>query len=152
MGFRIEPIHLQPVFSRYLAIWLTSLHLLSLLVLWRLQLHTVLKVFLSLLLLSYFIWQVRHHLLRTTAKAIKQIQLESDGNWWLILNDGSKLSGELLPESFVKPWLVVLNFRTGSWFSTSSMLLLPDSLDPDVARRLRIHLLQHEFAQHERPA
>ena len=145
-------MRLQPVFSRLLACWLISLHLLGLLVLWQLQLHLLLKVALSLFLLAYFIWQVRHHLLRNTRSAIREVLLDADGTWRLILNKGTKIEGELLPESFVKPWLVVLNFRTGSWFSTSSMLLPPDSLDPDVARRLRIHLLQHEFSQHERPA
>ena len=142
MVYRIDPIRLQPTFSRYLACWLVVLHLLTLLVVWLLQLLLLFKVTLSLLLLTCFIWQMRHHLLRSTRNAIKEVVLESDGSWWLIVNDGTKLQAELLPESFVKPWLVVLNFSAGWLFSTRSMILPPDSLDPEVARKLRIHLLQ----------
>lgn len=118
------------------------LHLLALLVLWQMQWNLVFKFTLSLILVCYFIWQIRYHLLRNTRSAIREVLLETNGAWWLINNNGTKMQGKLLPESFVKPWLVVLNFRTGSWFSTKSLILPPDSLDPDVARRLRVHLLQ----------
>ncbi|MEN8177816.1 MAG: protein YgfX [Pseudomonadota bacterium] len=147
MGSRIEPIRLQPAFSRYLTFWLTTLHLLGLLVLWQLQLHLLFKVSISLFLLSYLIWQVRHHLLRNTRSAIREVLLDADGSWWLIVNNGAKIEGKLLPKSFVKPWLVVLNFRTGPLFSARSVVLPPDSLDPDLARRLRIHLLQTGTAE-----
>ena len=142
MGHRTDPIRLLPGFSRVLAIWLITIHLLVMGVLWQMQWIVVVKLTLSVLLLGYLIWQVHFHLLRSSAGSMREVLLDSDGNWWLIFNDGTKLQGKLLPESFVKPWLVVLRFKTGAWLSTKSLILPPDSLDRDVARRLRIHLLQ----------
>ena len=149
---KIDSLRLQPVFSRFLTVWMVVLHLLGLLVLWQLQLHALLKISLSLLLLTYFIWQVRYHLLRSTTNAIKEVQLESDGSWRLTFNDGAELAAELLPNSFVKPWLIVLNFSSGSSFFPTSIVLPPDSLEPDLARRLRIHLLQKHAARHDASA
>ena len=104
------------------------------------------KIYISLVLLVYLIWQVRRQLLRTTAKSIREVRLEADGSWRLTLNDGVDLPVELLPESLVHTRLLVLNFRSGSRWSSRSLVLPSDSLSPDLARRLRVHLLQQAVA------
>ena len=144
MENRIEPLLLRPAFSRMLTIWLLALHLPGLLVLWQLQMPWLIKLSLGLLQMFYLYWQIRRHLLRNTPQAIREVRLDADGAWWLITHSGARLRAELLPDSFVKPWLLVLNFRTGSRVFTRSIILPSDSLDPDLARRLRIHLLQFE--------
>jgi hypothetical protein len=65
----------------------------------------------SLALLGYLMWQLQLHLLRRNDTAILEAVVASDGIWHLTLKSGVELSGELLPDSFVKPWLMVLGFR-----------------------------------------
>jgi toxin CptA len=62
-----------------------------------------------------------------------------DGAWSLIRGDGRERDGRLLGSTYVSPALVVLNFRCGRW-RTASLVLLPDNLEPDLLRRLRVRL------------
>ena len=62
-----------------------------------------------------------------------------DGAWSLIQGDGRERDGRLLGSTYVSPALVVLNFRCGRW-RTPSLVLLPDNLEPDLLRRLRVRL------------
>lgn len=137
-----ERLRLQPSFSIYLALWLCMLHVFALGAVWTLPLHPIAKLTLSLLLIMYLAWQVRHHLLRNSKNAIREVVFEPIEGWWLIDADGSKRHVRLLPQSLVSPWLVVLSFSSGSWSMSRSLVLLPDNLDREVARKLRIHLLQ----------
>lgn len=60
-----------------------------------------------------------------------------DGRWRLRRRDGVEQEARLLPDSYVHPWLTVLNFRAARRCS----LVLPwDSLDPETFRRLRVRL------------
>jgi len=64
---------------------------------------------------------------------------EPDGTWTLTLVSGKQVEARLLPSTFVTPGLSVLNLRRGRWRSCA-MVLLPDTLDPDLLRRLRVRL------------
>lgn len=58
---------------------------------------------------------------------------------WLIREAGQECPAELLPSSFVTPWLAILNFRTTRG-RTLSVPLLMDCVDGDSFRRLRVRL------------
>lgn len=68
----------------------------------------------------------------------------------LEIRDGDKLSfqtrrgewreGTLLGSSFVSPYLTVLNFRTEGNLLARHVVILPDSVDADEFRRLRVRL------------
>ncbi len=146
-----EAIRLRPKVSWYLAGWLGGLHLLSQLVLLRLPGDPLARGALSALLILYLIWQVRHHLLRTTRRAIREVLLDTDGRVWLLRKDSCKTAVEVSAESFVTPWLLVLVFKTDQRFNPSSLILPPDSLDSEVARRLRMHLLQKGISVQKEP-
>ena len=64
---------------------------------------------------------------------------EPDGTWTLILVSGQQIEARLLPSTFVTPGLLILNLRYGHRRSRA-MVLLPDTLDPDLLRRLRVRL------------
>ncbi|MGB2942345.1 MAG: protein YgfX [Candidatus Macondimonas sp.] len=70
-------------------------------------------------------------------------QLEAE-RWQLRRADGWEGEARLLPSSLVTPALMVLNFRFPGvwqpWRRGQSLCLLPDSLDRDSARRLRVFL------------
>jgi len=137
-----ETLHLRPVVSRYLAPWLGLTHTTTFIVLWQLQLTMNTKVLLSLGLLVYLVWQIRHHLLRRNGNAIVEAVMESDGLWYLVLQSGQQKQAELQPYSFVRPWLMILNFSTGGGCGSLNLILMPDSLDRELARKLRIRLMQ----------
>jgi hypothetical protein len=46
----------------------------------------------------------------------------------------------LHPSTYVHPWLVVLNFRLADRRRLRSLVLLPDTLDADSFRHLRLRL------------
>lgn len=52
---------------------------------------------------------------------------------------GEQAEARLLPSTFVAPGLLVLNFRRGRR-RFLAMVLLPDTLDPDLLQRLRVRL------------
>ena len=67
-----------------------------------------------------------------------QLVLNQAGEWWLILSSGNTVPVVLKPMAFVHPLLVVLVFKDGS--AAYSVILTPDTVDPDTFRRLRVRL------------
>jgi len=142
MNSHPETLHLRPVTSHYLALWLGLTHLTAMIVLWQLHWAISAKVLLSLCLLAYLLWQIRHYLLLHSGNAIIEAVMESDELWRLTLQSGAQKQLELLPYSFVRPWLMILNFSSGTIFSSLHLILFPDSLDRELARKLRVRLRQ----------
>jgi hypothetical protein len=64
---------------------------------------------------------------------------ESD-EWVLALRDGSQYETQLLPSTYVSPWLVVLNFGKAENQRARSVTLFRDALDEETFRRLRVRL------------
>lgn len=83
-----------------------------------------------MLLLSYF--------LRYKTSACKRIVWQSGNNWLLTTGDVTS-KAVLLPETLVSFWLVILLFRFEDG-RRCSVLICPDSVHPDVFRRLRVRL------------
>jgi hypothetical protein len=106
-----------------------------------------LKLCASALLGGYLVWQIRQHLLRNTRSAVKEVLYEPGEGWWLVEGNGVKRQVRLSPQSFVSPWVVVLSFSAGAWSMPRSLVLLPDNLDREVARKLRILLRQLRAAK-----
>ena len=70
---------------------------------------------------------------------LRELVWQADGHWCLIQGDGRQREGSLLGSTYVSPALVVLNFRCGRW-QYRSLVLMPDNLEPDLLRRLRVRL------------
>ncbi len=103
-------------------------------------------------------------------EAIVTVEWRADGSWWLRTRDGEEREARLLADSYVHPWLTVLNFRVlrsmrfaGSphpasmasvlgrfqWLRATlrfvcgrrcSVVLLPDSVGRECLRQLRVRL------------
>lgn len=80
--------------------------------------------------------------LRVRSKAIVAVQWRGDGSWRLRTRDGEEREARLLADSYVHPWLTVLNFRVSGcvYGRRCSLVLLPDSLEPERFRQLRVRL------------
>ncbi len=81
----------------------------------------------------------RHVLLRTPG-AIRLLLWAEDDRWQLHTAGRRESEARLLPSSFCHPQLVVLNFARHDRRGWCSVVLLPDSLDADTMRRLRVRL------------
>lgn len=93
----------------------------------------------ALILLSLWYTLSRWGLLRHN-RAVTALLWDDLGEWKLFSRDRKETAVRLEPDSFVSPGWVVLNFSAidapGRW----SVVLLPDSLDGESFRRLRVRL------------
>ncbi len=143
-----EAIQISPRLSLTLGVWVVTAHLVAT---WAVLLLIEVTLWLKLLMLGMlalsFVIETRRHIFHRGAASIREARWVSDGKWHLQLRDGSSTEAELLPSSFVKPWLVVLHFRCVGVPRRRSLVLLADSLDRAAARRLRVRLLQGRARQ-----
>lgn len=65
--------------------------------------------------------------------------LEEEG-MVVVRRDGTHLPCRILPGGLVTPWLTVLNLQPQEGRSMLSVVLLPDSLDAESFRHLRVSL------------
>ena len=93
-----------------------------------------------MVLTLFFMLALRRHLLCEGRSAVREAWVNRDGDWQLMLGNGETLQASLLPDSFVKPWLMVLRFKSGRYSLAKSMVLFPDSLEKPVSRKLRVYL------------
>lgn len=82
-------------------------------------------------------WQWRR--LRRAAQPVRRIDIDARGAWRLTCGDGRGLDLRLTHAPLVLPWLVALEFRAADG-RRHDLLLLPDMLDADAFRRLRVRL------------
>ena len=130
---------IRPGVSRRLALYLALVHGLSLVVVGLLPLAAAWRLLLGLGVLLSLVLGLGGPIWHRWPWDLAQAAWHGDGRWTLTLGSGREVEGRLLGSTFVSPALVVLNFRSGRW-RTRSLVLLPDNLDPDLLRRLRVRL------------
>lgn len=136
------PTVLRPGFSRLLAGFVLVSHLAALAVTVLLPVAWFWRAGLGLLVLSGLVYQWTMHVRPAQQHALLEAVWEADGTWTLIPVSGTPVTATLLSSTFVGVGLVVLNLRR-SRRRVCSMVLLPDNLDSDLLRRLRVRLRQH---------
>lgn len=135
-----SPLVLEPRRSRYLFIYLFMVHTMALVVLAApINLPLLLRFGIAAAVIISFIRQLGR-------LPPQRLVWEADGEWQLIYADGNVSTGQLRPDSYVSTLLVVLCFRLQSGGS-SSVAILPDMLDPQSMRRLRVRLFQARLAE-----
>ena len=133
------PLRLKPRPSRRLAAYLLVVHCAALAVVLAIPLDWYWRTGLAALVLAGLIFAVAAHVLYLVPWAVREVSWASDGTWWLTLVSGDLVKARLLPSTYVTGRLLVLNFRCGRWWPRA-MVLLPDALDADLLRRLRVRL------------
>lgn len=132
------PIRLRPGSSARLAIGLLIAHggaaLIALLVPWPYWARLLLALFLFGGLIRSLAWHVLHR-----GDAATEAVLQDDGSWTLATGLVEPRPALLASDSLVTAQLTVLVFRLADG-RRRSLLLLPDNLDPDTFRRLRVRL------------
>lgn len=131
---------LELVPSRILFTGLTVCHLLALISLLICDLSVLMTLSLGMLIAFSLVLSYAWHGHRHSRWFVERVTCLADGNWILQTTDGRKHPGRLLDSTYVHPRLVILNFALDG-IARRSVVLLPDSTDPDDLRRLRVRLL-----------
>jgi hypothetical protein len=82
----------------------------------------------------------RCDVLRRDPDSIASLVWKEGNRVHLTLRSGRETGAALRPFVFMQPWLVILHFRRDDG-RTARLVLLPDMLDADTFRRLRVRLL-----------
>jgi toxin CptA len=125
--------------SRYLAAILSIAHGAALVALFPLDLPVWTKAglaFLVLLSLGYHLWRDAW---LSASSAIVSLVLDGD-MIMLVSRGGEQLAGRMLRDTLVTPFLAVLNVMPEGARFSRSMVILPDSLDAESFRQLRVWL------------
>lgn len=78
-------------------------------------------------------------LLRST-RAVVGLEISDDGALSFQTRGGEWREGTLLASSFVSPYLTILNIGTDGRFSARHVVIMPDGIDAEEFRRLRVRL------------
>ena len=125
---------------------LSLAHLSAGALLWPLMLPLTVKLAgIAALALSLAIY-LRHYALRTSPGSITSLALADDMTCTLQTRRGQRIACALLGSSFVAPYLTVLELKPlapARWWhklGAYSVVILPDAIDSEEFRRLRVLL------------
>lgn len=128
---------LQP--SRYFAAMLITAHGITLVALLPLALPIWAKAALTSLMLLSLIHHLRRDAWLSAPSAGVALLLEGD-RVVLTTRGGEQLAGQMLRDSLVTPFITVLNVLPQGTHFARSVVILPDSLDAESFRQLRVRL------------
>lgn len=130
-----QQFKLQP--SRYLAVILIVAHGAALAALFPLTLPAWSKVVLALLMLFGLAYHLRRDAWLSAPSSGTALMLEGD-RVVLSTRGGKQLAGKVLRDSLVTPLITVLNVLPQGARFARSVIILPDSLDAESFRQLRV--------------
>ena len=138
--------------STRLAVMLSFAHLSAIVLLWPLMLPTAVKLTGSALLVVSLVFYLRRYALLRSPDSVSGLELTDDMVCILETQGGERIACALLGSSFVAPYLTVLELKPlkldldaespGRWrrFFSRSVVILPDGIDPEEFRQLRVLL------------
>lgn len=138
LAMTILSIHRKP--SLRLAIILSVAHLVATGLLWSLALPFGIKAIIVVMLAFSLIYYVRQDALLTANNAVVAFELSDDMHCKLVTRSGESTVCDLSGSTFVAPYLTVLNLKPAGKFFTRSVVILPDGIDVEEFRRLRVLL------------
>ncbi|MBL0010540.1 MAG: hypothetical protein IPP22_05050 [Nitrosomonas sp.] len=132
-------IHRKP--SYLLATILTLAHLVTAGLLWFLEITLGIKTVVAFALAFSLIYYLRKDALLAADNAVKFFELSDDMQCRLTTCAGESMTCSILGSStFVAPYLTVLNIKPMGKFFTRSIVILPDGIDAEEFRQLRVWL------------
>jgi len=94
-----------------------------------------------LLAILLSLWRaVRLHISMTHSDAVCAVAWLDAHVCQLRLSSGREIKTRLMPQVFMLPWLVIMHFRSDGG-RVHHLVLLPDMLEREVFRRLRVRLM-----------
>ena len=135
----VIPLALEIKPSRLLAIYVLCVYATAVLVVLILPVSLRMMCGTLLILLLSGVLTYRRRVSLCSCNSIVGLNRNADGTWQLRLTGGATHQASLLPDSYLHPELLVLNFRLGNG-GRRSAVLVRDSADCTSLRRLRVAL------------
>jgi toxin CptA len=129
--------NLQP--SIYFTIALVASHGVALAVLVPLALPLWARILLALLVLISLLYHVWHDAWLLALSSNKTLLLDGD-MILLVARNGDQMTARVLVDSLVTPYITVLNVLPQGSYLARSVIILPDSLNTESFRQLRVWL------------
>jgi toxin CptA len=126
--------------SRILAAVLAAAHAVALSVAVVVTLPDCVKTFLAATILASGGFSILVSAFQRSGNAIVELEIGEGGNVSCRAQGGPWQEAQLLPSSFVAPWLTVLNLRMAGTAAVRHVLILFDNVDEEAFRRLRVLL------------
>ena len=126
--------------SRILAAMLGVAHVTAFAVITIVTLPAWAKVLAGSIIAASCAWSICHAGLLRTAHAIIELVIGEGGRVSCRDRTGTWREARILGSSFVAPWLTVLNLRVEGLRLARHVVILPDNVDADTFRRLRVLL------------
>jgi toxin CptA len=102
------------------------------------------------ILLASFVFYAWRDALRSVSHAIRAVRLSPECACSVQSGQAEWAEAKLLDSSFVAPYLTVLNLRIAGNRLARHVVILPDAVDPDSFRKLRV-LLRWKCGKSEAP-
>ena len=126
--------------SYQLAFILSLAHLATAGLLWLLELPLSIKVIAAAALVFSLIYYLRQDALLTASDAVVVLVLSDEMQCILTTRSDELIVCSILGSTFVAPYLTVLNLQPVGKFFTCSVVILPDGIDVEEFRQLRVWL------------
>lgn len=135
------PVYILSAASRRFAAWSATIHLGAILSLLAANFNWPWKILLLVLVVQSYRSIKDKYYDFTGPGSVTGIYCSENDEWQLAMANGEVQKASLLSPYFVHPQLVVLAFKTGATrWHRRYVILVPDAVDPDSLRRLRVRL------------
>lgn len=136
----IVPLRLELHRSWWLAALLLLMHSGALLIVVLVPLPLWAKGLLGTIVIASATTSLNTHALRRGKHAMVCVIWDGTQQWTLRTAAGEEFTARLLPGSYVAASLVILNFALKGRWRRRSVVILPDALDANSFRQLRVYL------------
>lgn len=126
--------------SRYLAIALILGHLAAIGCVAIVPLALWLKIALVSILVASLMHVLTREAWRIRSSSIVELQCEREGGVLIKLRSGKELEARVLGSSFVAAYLTIVLIKPHASRRVRAVVLLPDALEPELFRQLRVWL------------
>ena len=123
-----------------LVTFLSIAHCVAAGLLWPLLLPMSTKAVIAILLIISLIYYSKQEALLSARSAVVAFELSDDMQCILTTRAGESVVCTILSSTFVAPYMTVLNLKPVGKFLTRGVVILPDGIDAEVFRRLRVLL------------
>lgn len=146
----VEPLYLQPKPSRQLAGFFVLLHVTAAAVLPYLNLPAWSLAFIGLLLAWSLYRNLRLYVLLNTSRSVLRLVWEASGSWRVWDGMGHEHRARLAPDCYVHSRIIILSLHLLDGGGNRAVVLLQDSLERDVLRRLSTRLRTERSRRQDR--
>ena len=131
-------VRLKP--SWYLALWLSAAHAIAIGMVLALPLPIGVKLVTTLVICISLVFYLMRNARLAAPNSIIALEVKEDCTCAIETRSGKRLDCIVLPTSYVSASLTILNLKADGEMLARHVVILPDSLNPEDFRKLRVLL------------